>query len=127
MQSSSVSPASSLSSTEPNNPGLMSMYDFDSSITSQTGNTSKLNFAKKSVVQDSCGEVNQLGGVFVNGRPLPNTIRQKVNPSNYFIMRLTFIMILSSHESAQSKTQLLTLWSCGLERCPLITQFYDFI
>merc|ERR1719346_934934 len=63
MQSSSVSPASSLSSSEPNNPGLMSMYDFDSSISSQT---------------DSCGEVNQLGGVFVNGRPLPNTIRVRI-------------------------------------------------
>ena len=46
MQSSSVSPASSLSSSEPNNPGLMSMYDFDSSINSQTGKTSKLNFSK---------------------------------------------------------------------------------
>jgi len=26
----------------------------------------------------SYGEVNQLGGVFVNGRPLPNTIRVRI-------------------------------------------------
>jgi len=26
----------------------------------------------------SYGEVNQLGGVFVNGRPLPNTIRIRI-------------------------------------------------
>lgn len=26
----------------------------------------------------SYGEVNQLGGVFVNGRPLPNTVRMRI-------------------------------------------------
>jgi len=27
---------------------------------------------------ENCGEVNQLGGVFVNGRPLPNSMRQRI-------------------------------------------------
>ena len=45
------------------------MYDFDAATNPQTGT---------GCIPDSCGEVNQLGGVFVNGRPLPNGIRQKV-------------------------------------------------
>uniref|UniRef100_F1LCU1 Paired box protein Pax-9 n=1 Tax=Ascaris suum TaxID=6253 RepID=F1LCU1_ASCSU len=28
--------------------------------------------------ENSCGEMNQLGGVFVNGRPLPITLRMKI-------------------------------------------------
>jgi paired box protein 1/9 len=28
--------------------------------------------------QSAYGEVNQLGGMFVNGRPLPNTVRLRI-------------------------------------------------
>lgn len=34
--------------------------------------------AAASASQQSYGEVNQLGGYFVNGRPLPNAIRLKI-------------------------------------------------
>lgn len=36
------------------------------------------NFELYSLESQSYGEVNQLGGVFVNGRPLPNAIRLKI-------------------------------------------------
>ena len=118
MQSSSVSPASSLTSSSISDAGngqieqkLMSMYDFDAATNAQTGRYSVWWNWYKPLVIDSCGEVNQLGGVFVNGRPLPNGIRQKVRTTvdlcshsfSWYALRthqlLTFCGSLINHTS----------------------------
>ncbi|XP_076817619.1 paired box protein Pax-9-like isoform X2 [Clavelina lepadiformis] len=39
---------------------------------------SRLHAKQKEVLDQTFGEVNQLGGVFVNGRPLPNAIRVRI-------------------------------------------------
>uniref|UniRef100_A0A3Q4GP09 Paired domain-containing protein n=1 Tax=Neolamprologus brichardi TaxID=32507 RepID=A0A3Q4GP09_NEOBR len=40
------------------------------------------------VAEQSYGEVNQLGGVFVNGRPLPNPVRLRIVELAQLGMRL---------------------------------------
>uniref|UniRef100_A0A8B9DMC7 Paired domain-containing protein n=1 Tax=Anser cygnoides TaxID=8845 RepID=A0A8B9DMC7_ANSCY len=62
------------------------------------------------------GEVNQLGGVFVNGRPLPNAIRLRIvelaqlgiRPSSY--LKIQFILIFVSN--CICKTNCFTLLTC---------------
>ncbi|KAI4803706.1 hypothetical protein KUCAC02_025361, partial [Chaenocephalus aceratus] len=44
----------------------------------QRSSTMEDNADKKSMFEQNYGEVNQLGGVFVNGRPLPNAIRLRI-------------------------------------------------
>nr|XP_027200852.1 paired box protein Pax-3-B-like isoform X1 [Dermatophagoides pteronyssinus] len=60
----------------------MSSYDDLCSQNSQTNLLSASNWAKQdleiSSLLDGQGRVNQLGGVFINGRPLPNHIRYKI-------------------------------------------------